>query len=71
MQMHAVHLLQVLQQLVNFNTLAANYPGHDVYPTDPNAPARIPLRANVIWLGCLFHPEGNPILRVCPGQWLS
>ncbi len=29
------------QQQVSFSTLAANYPGHDTYPTDPNAPNSI------------------------------
>jgi RHS repeat-associated protein len=30
------------QQQMNFSALAANYPGHDAYPTDPNA-------SNSIW----------------------
>jgi RHS repeat-associated protein len=29
------------QQQLNFSSLAANYPGHDAYPTDPNAPNSI------------------------------
>jgi hypothetical protein len=32
---------ELAQQQVSFSSLAANYPGHDTYPTDPNAPNSI------------------------------